>query len=225
MALSGTYTFNLDVLEIVEDAYEQAGLEVESGFQLKSAARGLDLLLIDWLNDGVNLWTIDQVTQAITADTRSYTLDAKWTDILDAVIRSSDNIDIPLRRVSLSEYMQLPDKTTTGVSSLFSLERNSSGGHTLYIWPTPDVSTYSFVGWGMRYMQDIGSYTNNVDIPKRFLPALIAGLAYRVGKLNPGRVSQQKMAELKMDYMDLYNRAKMEDRDRTSVFIVPARRR
>lgn len=230
MALSGTYTFNLDINDIVEEAYERCGTEFKTGYQLRTAKRALDLMLLDWVNDGINLWTIDQTTVALVDGTSSYTLNAQWLDVLDAVVRDSDSVDTPLTRITLGEYLQIPKKTQKGVPNQFCLERNSSGGHTLRIYPTADAS-YTFVTWGIRYIQDAGAYTNNIDVPRRFLPALVAGLAYYLSaksqSLAVPLVDEAGLLirrSLKQDYLELYNRAKSEDRDRSSFFILPARR-
>ena len=225
MATSGTYTFNMDVHAIIEKAHEKCGLELQTSEQLRSARTNLDLLLIRWINDGVNLWTMDQLEIPMTAGTQSYTLDTKYVDILDAVIRDSDNNDTSNYRISLSEYLNRPSKDDTGKPIQHTLERNSTGGHTLYVWPTASDSTsYTFVAWAIRYIEDAGEYTDNIDIPKRFLPALIYGLAYEVAMDNPLKVDPVLRAEIKQGYIEAFASARMEDRERASLFITPSAR-
>jgi hypothetical protein len=225
MATSGTFTWNLDVAEIIEEAYDNCGIELRTGYQLKSARRSLNMLLTEWINDGVNLWTIEEMTVTLTADTASFTLDAKYTDVLDAVVRDSNNNDVSCTRVSLSEYLNRTDKSTSGRPVQYVIERNSNGGHTLSVWPVQDVSTYTFVAWAIRYIEDIDTtYTDNVDIPRRFIPALTFGLAYKLAIKNKETVGIEDRAELEKEYMRTYQAAKDEDRERVSLFLVPNNR-
>lgn len=222
MATSGTYTFALAIDEVVEEAYEQAGLELRGGYDLSTARRSLNLLLTEWMNEGVNLWTMDQLTTSLADGTSSYTLDARYVDLLDGIVRDSDSIDTNTTRISLSEYLGRPDKAQESAQPThWALERNSSGGHTLYVWPTPDNSTHSFIAWAIRYIQDIGAYTNNADIPRRFLPSLIAGLAWHIAIKNPAKVPMEHRKDLQARYQEIFEKARMEDRERTSFYILP----
>lgn len=228
MATSGSFTFNLDLTDIIEDAYERCRTTLKSGYQLRTARRSIDLILIDWINDGVNLWTTDIVTAALVDGTTSYTLDAKWIDVLDATVRDSNNNDTELTRITLGEYIRIPKKSTEGKPTQFAIERNTTSGHTLYFWPTPDAS-YTFRSWGVRHMEDAGAYTNNLDMPRRFLPALVAGLASDLSRKSQAldkslddEVGIALRRELKAHYVELYTRAKAEDRDRASFYFLPA---
>lgn len=222
MATSGTYTWNLDIADIIEEAYENCDIELRTGYHLQTARRSLNLLLTEWVNEGINLWEMGQLTTALVSGTSSYTLDASYIDITDAVIRNSSNVDTPLTRLSMSDYMGISNKTTAGTPTQFCIERNATGGHTMYVWPVPNDNTHSVVSWAIRYPEDIDTtYTDNAAIPKRFVPALIAGLSYRLGKKNPEKVDLNKLQMLKMDYMELLEKAKMEDRERTSFFMTP----
>lgn len=238
MATSGTYTFNLDIAEIIEEAYDRCGLEIRGGYDLRSTRRSLDLMLLEWSNRGVNLWTVDQATVTMVDGTNTYTLDSQWSDVMDAVMRDTSgtsNVDTTMERLSMSEYLQYPTKSTPGDPVEYTIERNSTGGHTLYVYPTPDDSTHEFVMWGIRYTQDAGDYTDNPDVPRRFLPALVSGLAYWVAVKNPAKYSQdpggqpvliggvdnQKRAELKAVYEEEFEAAKFEDHERSSLYVVP----
>ena len=227
MATSGTYTFDLDIEEMVEEAYEQIGIAYKRGEELRTARRTLNLMLLDWVNDNVPLWCIDQLTVALTTGTQSYTLDPQWLDVLDVVIRDSDGTDVTATRLSMSEYLSRPTKDTQASPIQYTTERNADGGHTLYVWPTAPDNTYTFVAWGLRYMQDIGDYTNTVDIPRSFLPALCAGLAYGLAKKkireNPETIIPM-LPILKGDYLEAYDKAKGEDRERANLFILPSLR-
>jgi hypothetical protein len=223
MATSGTYAFNLDIEEIIEESYEQIGIQYKRGEELRSARRSINLLLLDWINDNVPLWSVDQLTIPLTQDTQSYTLDPQWVDILDAVIRK-DGTDVTATRLSMAEYLSRPTKATSGRPIQFTIERNASG-HTLYVWPVASDDTYTFVCWGIRYLEDVGAYTNNLEIPKRFLPALCAGLAYSLAKKklmeNP-EIIGPLLPLLKADYKDIYQKAKEEDEERADLFLLPA---
>jgi len=234
MATSQTYDFNLDLWDLIEESYERCGIEMRTGHQLRTARRSLDLLLTTWANNQVNLWTIDQTSQALTANTASYTINAPALDILDGVCRDSDSLDTPMERMSIEEYLNLPDPSITGRPSHFAVKRNVSN-LTLYLWPAPRNSTDTFVFWRMRYIQDAGVYTNNPEVPKRFIPALVSGLAWYLAVKNPAQmvqsadgqiieingVGQQRRLELRDQYVADYTTAVDEDRDRAPLFITP----
>jgi|TARA_R110000787_G_scaffold92732_3_gene194807 hypothetical protein len=234
MATSGTFAFNLDIYQIIEEAYERCGIELKTGYQLTTAARSLDLLMTEWTNRGINLWTLDQTTSAIVADNQSITLDAKYVDVIDAVMRNSSNIDNSMNRITLSAYLNYPNKATTGQPSQYAVERNSNGGHTVYFYPAADTA-YTMVSWTIRYGEDAGIYTNNAEVPRRFLPALVSGLAYYLANKNPAKyeldstgrpyvtqgVDINRRQELLGAYDIDFTAAKQEDHERASLFIVP----
>ena len=191
MATSGTYTFNLDVSDIIQEAYERVGIEVKSGYDLVTARRSLNLLLTKWVNEGVNLFTLDLTTLTLTKDSATVNLAAnQYLDILDATVRdtnSSPVTDTECERISLSEYLNYPNKTTSGKPVQFAVERNSQydssgvANHKVYLFPVPDQTYYRLHCWTIRYPQDISeTYTQNPDIPRRYLPALISGLAFLI---------------------------------------------
>lgn len=238
MASSGTYEFNLDIAELIDEAYARCGLEVRSGEQLRKARRSLDLLLTTWANDQVNLWTLDQTSQDLVDGTASYSLAHPTIDILDAVLNDTDNYDSPMARISMEEYLKRPDKTSEGRPTHYAVERNVSGV-TLYLWPVPSDSTYDFLYWRMRYIQDAGVYTNTADVPRQFVPALTSGLAWYIANKNPAQlvhdqqgqivevngVGFQRRQELLQQYQMEYEKAKDENRDRASMYLTPARSR
>lgn len=240
MATSGTYTFTLDIVDIVEEAYERCGLELRTGYDLITARRSLNLLLTDWTNDDVNLWTLDQVALDLVDGTASYTLDSPAIDILDATVRRVDgttNTDTNLERISIEEYLNIPNKQAEGLPSQFAVERGVSTP-TVFLYPTPDDSTYDLFYYRIREIQDVSlTYTQNPDVPKRFLPALCSGLAFKLGMKNrakkvldeQGRVTEiegvttQDLAILKAEYTEDYTKAKDQDRDRASMYLTPWR--
>ena len=197
MTTSGTYTFELDTSEIIEEAYERCGLEVKSGFELKTARRSLNLLLTKWVNDGVNLFTLDLTTSTMTSGTDNITLSSlQYLDIIDAALRdtnSTPDLDVSMERISMSEYLSYPNKTTAGKPTHYAIERNSqytssaSATHKVYLWPVPDQTYYQLLSWTVRYPQDVSAtYTQNPDIPRRYLPALISGLTVEIANKRRG---------------------------------------
>ena len=229
MATSGTYTFNLDTGEIIQEAYERCGVETKSGYDLKTARRSLNLLLTKWVNDGVNLFTLDLETTNMTKDQGYITFNStSHLDVLDAAIRdnsnSSDTSDIILERISMDEYLAIPSKLNTGKPVQYAVERNSqftssaSATHKVYLWPVPDQTYYQFLSWSIKYPQDVSAtYTQNPDIPRRYLPALISGLAVELAiKKVPDR-----LAVLKPLYDQDWEKAREEDRERVSFHVQP----
>jgi hypothetical protein len=232
MTTSGTYTFELDTSEIIEEAYERCGLEVKSGFELKTARRSLNLLLTKWVNDGVNLFTLDLTTSTMTSGTDNITLSSlQYLDIIDAALRdtnSTPDLDVSMERISMSEYLSYPNKTTAGKPTHYAIERNSqytssaSATHKVYLWPVPDQTYYQLLSWTVRYPQDVSStYTENPDIPRRYLPALISGLAVELANKRPAQVDINRRQELKAYYEQDWEKAREEDRERVSFYVQP----
>ena len=232
MTTSGTYTFELDTSEIIEEAYERCGLEVKSGFELKTARRSLNLLLTKWVNDGVNLFTLDLTTSTMTSGTDNITLSSlQYLDIIDAALRdtnSTPDLDVSMERISMSEYLSYPNKTTEGKPTHYAIERNSqytssaSATHKVYLWPVPDQTYYQLLSWTVRYPQDVSStYTENPDIPRRYLPALISGLAVELANKRPAQVDINRRQELKAYYEQDWEKAREEDRERVSFYVQP----
>ena len=219
MALSGTNAFNLDVDEVIQEAFERCGLHARSGYDLKSARRSLNLLLAEWANRGINLWTVELRTQTLTASTTSYTLDSDLIDILEAVVyKASDTTtDMEVDRISRAEYLNISKKSTEAVPTQYYLLRGQSTP-TLYLYPTPDAAD-TFKYWGLTKIQDAGDYEDELDVPTRFLPCLTAGMAYYVSlKKSPDRTPL-----LKQLYEEEWQRASEEDRPRSSFYAIPER--
>jgi|TARA_R110002167_G_scaffold355546_1_gene569952 hypothetical protein len=232
MTTSGTYTFELDTSEIIEEAYERCGLEVKSGFELKTARRSLNLLLTKWVNDGVNLFTLDLTTSTMTSGTDNITLSSlQYLDIIDAALRdtnSTPDLDVSMERISMSEYLSYPNKTTAGKPTHYAIERNSqytssaSATHKVYLWPVPDQTYYQLLSWTVRYPQDVSAtYTQNPDIPRRYLPALISGLTVEIANKRPAQVDINRRQELKAYYEQDWEKAREEDRERVSFYVQP----
>jgi hypothetical protein len=213
---SGTYAFAPDMAEIIEEAYERAGLELRTGYDLKTAIRSLNFLMVEWANRGLNLWTIEEVQLPVTSGTNVYTLDAQTIDVIESVVRDNDN-DIKLERIGLGSWAAISNKTQTGRPYLVYVER-LVGETKLNLWPVPDAS-YTVVYWRLKRMQDAGGAVSDPDVPFRFLPALVAGLAYMIAMKRPE--ASARAPDLKAVYEEAFNLAADEDRDRSSAFFFP----
>ena len=215
MATSGSRDFDLDVAEIIEEAYERCGLELRTGYDARSARRSMNLMFADWANRGLNLWTVKQGTQALTQGTATYTFTADYTGLLDVVVRRSGT-DFELSRMSRSEYLNTPNKTTQGRPSQFYYNRQVSPEVTL--WPTPENSTDTLVYYYVQRIEDVDALVNTTDAPFRFLPCMVAGLAYYIAmKKAPERVQL-----LKVVYEEEFQRAADEDEDRVALKLQPS---
>ena len=221
MATSGTKTFQLTIADTIEEAYELAGLELRTGYDAEAARRSLNIMFADWANRGVNLWTIEQVTTSLTAGTNSYTLNSFDIDIVSAVIRQVDNsttTDLQLTRIGRTEYLNIPDKASTGRPTQFFLDRQTTP--IVKLWPTPDnVATYSLIANTIQRIDDVTASAQDPEVPSRFIPCMASGLAYYIAlKKNPERVGL-----LKQQYEQDFKLAADEDRNRASLHLVPNR--
>jgi len=215
MATSGSTDFDLDVAEIIEEAYERCGLEVRTGYDTKTARRSMNLMFAEWANRGLNLWTVKQETQALTQGTATYALDSNYTDILEVSLRRSGT-DYELSRMSRGEYLGLPNKTTQGRPSQYYYNRQSTPEITL--WATPENSTDTLVYYYVKRIEDVDTLANTTDAPFRFLPCIVAGLAYYIAmKKAPDRVQL-----LKAVYEEEFQRAADEDEDRVPLKLQPS---
>lgn len=214
MALSGTADFELDVAEYIEEAFERCGLEVRTGYDLKTAKRSLNLMLAEWANRGLNQWTIKQRSQAVTQGTGNYAIDADVIDVLSVIVRR-DNTDYALDRYSREEFLTIPNKTTQGRPSQFFLDRQITPN--LQLWPVPENSTDIVFYDALTRMQDADTFINSSDMPFRFYPCLAAGLAYYIAI----KRAPQRIQILKAAYEEEFERAMTEDRDRASFNVVP----
>jgi len=214
MAVSGSKNFELDVAEYIEEAFERCGLEVRTGYDLKTAKRSLNLMLAEWANRGLNQWTIKQRTQTLTQADGEYDLGTDVIDVLSLVVRR-DNTDYALTRVSRDTFLSIPNKTTQGRPSQFFLDRQITPN--LKIWPIPENSTDVIYYDALTRMDDADAQVNTLDMPFRFYPCLAAGLAYYIAlKRAPNRLQL-----LKAVYEEEFERAMAEDRDRASFNVVP----
>ena len=218
MALSGSTNFEPNVTEFIEEAYERCGAELRTGYDLKTAIRSVNLMLAEWANRGLNQWTIEQATQTVTEGTSSYSLNSNVIDVLDVVLRRTVNqtqTDISMNRISRSEYINIPNKTTKARPSQFFFDKLNTPA--LQIWPAPENSTDVIVFNKLVRMDDADKATNTMDMPFRFYPCFVAGLAYYLSqKKNP-----QLTPQLKSLYEEEFRRAADQDEDRASFRVRP----
>jgi len=219
MATSGSRDFDLDVADIIEEAYERCGIEIRTGYDARSARRSLNLMYADWANRGVNLWTVKQDTLTLISGTSTYNaangLASPMADILEVALRRSGT-DYEVDRLSRGEYLNVPTKTTTGRPSQFYFNRQVSPEMTL--WPVPENSTDQLVYYYITRIEDADALVNTTDAPFRFLPCMVAGLAYYLSiKKAPERVQL-----LKTVYEEEFQRAADEDEDRVSLKLTPS---
>jgi len=214
MTTSGTRDFNIDVAEIIEEAYERCGLEVRTGYDARTARRSLNLMFADWANRGLNLWTVEQEVLTLTQGQAQETLGADVVDILEMALRR-DGTDIEMERISRGQYLDFPNKTDQGRPSQFYFDRGIAP--VINLWQTPENSTDQLVYYYVRRIEDANALTNTTQVPFRFYPCMVAGLAYYLAvKRAPERVQM-----LKMLYEEEFQRAAEEDEDRVSLMLVP----
>jgi hypothetical protein len=300
MTTTGTTLFNMDFTEIAEEAWERAGREMRSGYDLRTARRSMNLMTIEWQSKGINMWTMEQGIINLTPGLSTYALPTDTIDLLEHVIRTGSNTastqaDLTITRISVSTYATIPNKlsqarpiqvwiqrlsgetnptnsvlvgaitstdTTITLSTVVGLANagfirlgtediyytyvtgNTLGGvfrgqnnttaaaqtdgtavfvpqlPAVTVWPTPDNSTpYQFVYWRLRRVQDAGAGVNTADMNFRFLPCLVAGLAYNIAVKVPELMPRVEM--LKMMYNEAFEIAAGEDREKAAVRFVP----
>jgi len=214
MAVSGSTDFELDVSDYIEEAFERCGLEVRTGYDLRTAKRSMNIMFAEWANRGLNQWTIKQRTQALTQGTADYTLDGDVIDVLSAVIRRAST-DINIEKISRDEFLNIPNKSTQARPSQFFIDRQITP--VVKLWPAPENSTDILVYDCLTRIDDADTQTNTLDVPFRFYPCLAAGLAYYLSiKRAPDRIQMLKAA-----YEEEFDRALAEDRDRASFNVTP----
>ena len=222
MATSGTKTFQLTIADTIEEAYELAGLELRTGYDAETARRSLNIIFADWSNRGINLWTIEETSQLLTSGTNSYALNSYDLDIVSAIIRqvdsASNTTDLQLTRIGRSEYLSIPDKSSTGRPTQYFVDRQITP--VVKLWPTPDSTyTYTLVANTIQRIDDVTASAQDPEVPSRFIPCMASGLAYYIAlKKNP-----EKAAMLKQQYEQDFKLAADEDRNRASLHLVPSR--
>ena len=236
--VSGTSTFNLDLNNLVEEAFERCGAELRTGYDLRTARRSLNLLTIEWANRGINMWTIEQITIPLVQGQIVYDLPVDTIDLLDHVVRTGtgqNQTDINITRISESTYLTIPNKNAQGRPIQVWINRQSGAAYPdglippgteikypqINVWPAPEQSNfYTFVAYRLRRIEDAGDGgTHMQDIPFRFLPAMVAGLAYYMSLKIPGAFERSQY--LKAEYEQAYQLAADEDREKAAIRLAP----
>jgi hypothetical protein len=212
----------MDFTEIAEEAWERACREMRSGYDLRTARRSMNLLTIEWANRGINMWTIDEGTIPMVQGTATYNLPADTIDLLEHVIRTgtgTNQQDLSVSRISVSTYATIPTKTTQGRPIQVFIERLRDNP-TITVWPVPNQSNYyTLVYYRLRRVEDAGTGLQTPDMNFRFLPCLVAGLAYYIAMKVPELAERVQM--LKQIYDEQYDLAAAEDREKAPVRFVP----
>jgi len=221
MATTNTHNFNLDLNLLVEEAFERCGAELRTGYDLRTATRSLNLLTIEWANRGINLWTVETGSIPLVAGTATYNLPATTIDLMSQVIRTGTGTtqsDIAITRVSNPTYASIPSKNDTGRPIQIYLDRQAEIP-TVTMWPIPNDASYTFVYWFLKRLDDAGTGVNTQHIPFRFLPCLVAGLAYYLSIKIPEAAPRISM--LKAEYEEQWLLASTEDREKATLSITP----
>lgn len=216
MTTSGTTIFDLQIDDLIEEAFERCGMQMTNGKQLSTARRSMNLMFLEWANRGLNLWTIELATYNLVQGDTEITLDTDTVNVLSAVIRlnQSPPTDIIIERIGREQYLDVPDKTTQAQPAQYYVQRTNVP--KLFLYPTPD-QTYQLRYYRIRRIQDAGNYTNTADVNFRFLPCLAAGLSYYLSL----KYAPERTQGLKGIYEEEFARAAAEDRDIASTYFVP----
>jgi len=222
MTTSGTTSFNLSIDEVIEESYERVGIRTNSGYDLKSARRSLNILFSEWGNRGVHLWRVKLYDQALTTGQATYTTPSDCSDVLEAYVSSSGGTpgqstnDLSLTKIDRSTYASLPNKGQTGQPSQYYVNRQVQP--IIYLYQVPDRIQYTYLKYYyIARIEDAGAYTNDANLPYRFIPCMVSGLAYYLAQ----KKMPEKVDMLKLAYEDEMQRALNEDSQRTSLYITP----
>ena len=222
MATSGTKTWTLYVDEVIDEAISRIGSDPTTGKEASSARRTLNIMMRDWGNRGVQLWTIDETTQTVTEGTANYTLDTYLVDITEAVLSRTENsvrTDFQMAKINREDYMNIPVKSTKGRPSQFWLDMQRAAP-VVYLYPTPENSTDVFRYKRRNRIEDITASTESIDIPDRFLPCAVSGLSFYMAQKRP-QIDINRRQELKLQYEEEFKRALDDGREKVDLRIVP----
>ena len=223
MATSGTTAFDLSIEEIIQEAYERCGMSTTSGHSLRSARTSLNLLFAEWANRGIHLWKVSLNQNLLVSGQAEYAVDGNVSDVLEAFVSTTgggantvNTQDVSLSKIDRSAYAALPNKLAVGQPSQYYVDRQELP--KIYLYQAPDLNTYTYLKYYViKRIEDAGAYTDDADIVFRFLPCMVAGLAYYLAMKNSPELVQQN----KLIYEDQLKRALDEDGQRASTFISP----
>lgn len=220
MATSGTVAFRPNVEEIIAEAYERCGIDSQTrtGYHAVSARRSLNMLFSEWSNRGINYWTVQNNTLTLASGTTTYTLPVGTIDLIDVVVREtvgSTTTDTPVERISMADYNQLPNKSSSGKPTQYMLDKQYTP--IVYVWQVPDNNSYSFVYWSINQLEDITESNQEADVPYRWSDCICAGLASKLAlKFNP-----EKFEVLNSMYERAFDFAASADNDGVSLRVRP----
>ena len=218
MATSGSRDFQPNVGEWIEEAYERCGLELRTAYDARTARRSLNILFADWANRGLNQWTVSNVSQTLTEGTDSYSLNDYVIDVLDVILRRTVNdvaTDYQMNQVGRAEYWNIPTKSTKARPTQWFLDKLVTP--KIYVWPAPENSTDVIKMNQLLRIEDADGSVNDLQMPFRFYPALVAGLAFYLSQ----KRAPERMESLKSLYEDEFARALAQDESRASLMIKP----
>jgi hypothetical protein len=223
MATSGTTAFDLSIEEIIQEAYERCGMTTTSGHSLRSARTSLNLLFAEWANRGIHLWKVSLHENTLVSGQAEYAVDSAVSDVLEAFVSTTaegantvNTQDVSLTKIDRSAYAALPNKLALGQPSQYYVDRQEIP--KIYLYQAPNLITYTVLKYYViKRIQDAGAYTNDADVVFRFLPCMVAGLAYYLAMKNAPTLVQQN----KLIYEDQLKRALDEDGQRASTYITP----
>jgi len=228
MAISGVANFDMNFTELAEEAWERAGREMRTGYDLRTARRSANIMMAEWANRGINMWTIESGSIPMNTGTATYNLPADTVDLLEHVIRTGSGntatqSDLTITRISVSTYATIPNKLSQARPIQVYIDRKQDVP-TVTVWPIPDQGTtaspyYTFVYWRLRRMDNIDTGSNTADVNFRFLPCLTAGLAYYIAMKIPE--GMQRLSMLKAEYESQWQLAADEDREKAADRFVP----
>jgi len=228
MTVSGVANFDMNFTELAEEAFERAGREMRSGYDLRTARRSANIMMAEWANRGINMWTIEQGSINLVQGTATYNLPSDTVDLLEHVIRTgsgnaSTQADLTITRISVSTYATIPNKLSQARPIQVYIDRKQAIP-TVTVWPIPDQGTsgspyYTFVYWRLRRIDNINTGVNTADVNFRFLPCLTAGLAYYIAMKIPE--GAQRLDMLKTEYEYQWQLASAEDREKAADRFVP----
>lgn len=222
MTTSGTAVFDLDFTDAIEEAFERAGLESRSGYDMRTARRSINLLFADWANRGVNLWTVEERSEPLLVGVQDYTLGSDIVDLIEYMLQIpnvTQTTRYNLTRASVSTFATHTNPTLGGRPTQIYVNRQAAAP-IVRMWPIPDQAGYSLVYWVLRRIQDAGAYTNTADFPFRFLPPFISGLAFMIAE-KKRQDDPALIQRLGQRYDMDWQRAADEDRDKSTLTIVP----
>lgn len=226
MATSGTYTFQLEIADAIDEAIERIGGDPSPGGEAQSSLRTLNLLFTDWNNRGVMLYELEQVNITTTSSVANYTLTSTTEDVVQAVYRTSTSTgytDYAMTRLGYGEYQNISNKAMTGRPTQYFIDRQRDAP-VVYLYPVPTTATAGyFRPWRIRQMEDAGGLANTPDAPRRMWPALVSGLAYYLGqkRLMGKEGDLQRLAYLKAQYEEDLMHGMEADRERASLLLRP----